>query len=109
MFVKVTTRYRDSQLSSELPAGVILEVSDERAEALIKADVAAEFTFPVTKASKKNNKSEETKVEIKEKDIIAVEETNDIPADAEVVDTVEVIPAEEDAWKEPEATETTGE
>ena len=71
--------------------------------------VAAEFTFPVTKASKKNSKSEETKVEIKEEDIVAVEETNDIPADAEVVDTVEVVTKEDDGWKEPETTETTGE
>lgn len=108
MFVKVTTRYRDTQLSAELPAGVILEVSDERAEALVKAKVAEEFNFPATKATKKNNKSEETKVEIKEEEIVNVEETNEIPADAEVVDTVEVTPAE-DGWKEPTATETTGE
>lgn len=109
MFVKVTTRYKDSQLSSELPAGVILEVSEERAEALIKAAVAEEFTFPASEAKPKNKKSEETKVEIKEEDIVAVEETNEVPAEAEVVDTVEVITKEEDAWKEPEATETTGE
>ena len=37
MFVKVTTRYKDTQFAAELPAGVILEVSDERAAALIKA------------------------------------------------------------------------
>jgi hypothetical protein len=109
MFVKVTTRYRDSKLLSELPAGVILEVSDERATALINAKVAEEFTFPAPEAKPKNKKSEETKVEIKEEDIVAVEETNEVPAEAEVVDTVEVITKEEDAWKEPEATETTGE
>ena len=63
MFVKVTTRYKDSQLLAELPAGVILEVSDERATVLINAKVAEEFTFPAAKATKKNNKSEETKVE----------------------------------------------
>ena len=108
MFVKVTTRYKDSQLLAELPAGVILEVSDERAEALIKAKVAEEFNFPATEAKTKNKKSE-TKVEIKEKEIVDVEETNEVPADAEVVDTVEVITKEEDGWKEPEATETTGE
>ena len=108
MFVKVTTIYRDSQLSAELPQGVILEVSDDRAKTLIKAEVAEEFNFPATKATK-NKKSEETKVEIKEEEIIAVEETNDVPADAEVVDTVEVITKEEDAWTDPKATETTGE
>lgn len=108
MFVKVTTRYKDSQLIAELPAGVILEVTDERAEALIKAQVAEEFIFSAPKATKKN-KSEETKVEIKEEEIVAVEETNEVPADAEVVDTVEVITKEDDGWKEPEATETTGE
>ena len=109
MFVKVTTRYKDSQILAELPAGVILEVSDERATVLINAKVAEEFNFPATEAKQKNKKSEETKVEIKEEDIIAVEETNEVPAEAEVVDTVEVITKEEDAWKEPEATETTGE
>ena len=108
MFVKVTTRYRDSVLAAELPAGVILEVSDDRAKTLIKAEVAEEFTFPAAKAKNKN-RSEETKVEIKEEEIIAVEETNDVPADAEVVDTVEVITKEEDAWTDPKATETTGE
>lgn len=108
MFVKVTTKYKDTQLSSELPAGVILEVSDERASALINANVAENFQFPVTKAKNKN-KSEETKVEIKEEEIIAIEETNEVPADAEIVDAVEVITNEEDAWKDPEATETTGE
>lgn len=107
MFVKVITRYRDSVLAVELPAGVILEVSDDRAKTLIKAEVAEEFNFPATKA--KNKKSEETKVEIKEEEIVTVEETNEVPADAEVVDTVEVITKEDDGWKEPEATETTGE
>ena len=109
MFVKVTTRYKDTQFAAELPVGVILEVSDERAVALINAKVAEEFTFPASEAKPKNKKSEETKVEIKEEDIVAVEETNEVPAEAEVVDTVEVITKEEDAWKEPEATETTGE
>lgn len=109
MFVKVTTRYKDTQFAAELPAGVILEVSEERAEALIKAKVAEEFNFPATKATKKNNKSEETKVEIKEEDVVKVEETNEVPADAEVVDTVEVVTKEDNGWKEPEATETTGE
>ena len=94
MFVKVTTRYRDSVLVAELPEGVILEVSDERAEALIKAEVAEEFQFPTTKATKKNNKSEETKVE---------EPIIEAPAE-EVKD-----PEAEDKWVEPTATETTGE
>ena len=94
MFVKVTTRYKDSQLVAELPEGVILEVSDERAEALIKAEVAEEFTFPAAKATKKNNKSEETKVE----DPI-------VEAPAEEVKE----PESEDKWVEPTATETTGE
>jgi hypothetical protein len=94
MFVKVTTRYKDSQLSAELPTGVILEVSDERAEALIKANVAEGFTFPAAKATKKNNKSEETKVE-----------------DPIVEDPAEEVkePEAEDKWVEPTATETTGE
>ena len=109
MFVKVTTRYKDSQLLSELPAGVILEVTDERAKVLINAKVAEEFTFPASEAKPKNKKSEETKVEIKEEDIVAVEETNEVPAETEIVDTVEVTTKEEDAWKEPTATETTGE
>ena len=90
MFVKVTTRYKDTQFAAELPAGVILEVSDERAAALINAKVAEEFAFPAPEAKPKNKKSEETKVEIKEEDIVAVEETNDVPADAKVVDVVEV-------------------
>lgn len=94
MFVKVTTRYKDSQLVAELPEGVILEVSDERAEALIKAEVAEEFTFPAAKAAKKNNKSEETKVE---------EPIVEAPAE-EVKE-----PEAEDKWVEPTATETTGE
>lgn len=108
MFVKVTTRYKDSQLLAELPAGVILEVSDERAEALIKAKVAEEFNFPATEAKTKNKKSE-TKVEVKEEENIKVEETNEAPADTEIVDTAEVTTKEDDGWKEPEATETTGE
>ena len=94
MFVKVTTRYKDSQLLAELPAGVILEVSDERATVLINAKVAEEFTFPAAKATKKNNKSEETKVE---------EPIVEAPAE-EVKE-----PEAEDKWVEPAATETTGE
>ena len=97
MFVKVTTRYKDSQLASELPAGVILEVSDERAEALIKAKVAEEFQFPAAKATKKNNKSEETKVE---------EPIVETPVE-EKVEQPEV--ETEDKWVEPTATEATGE
>ena len=102
MFVKVTTRYKDSQLVAELPEGVILEVSDERAEALIKAEVAEEFTFPAAKATKKNNKSEETKVE---------EPIIEAPVEEEVSQPeVEEPKAEaEDKWVEPTATETTGE
>ena len=109
MFVKVTTKYNDTKLSAILPEGVILEVTEDRGAQLINAKVAEEFTFPAIEAKPKNKKSEETKVEIKEEDIVAVEETNEVPAEAEVVDTVEVITKEEDAWKEPEATETTGE
>lgn len=97
MFVKVTTRYKDSQLVAELPEGVILEVSDERAEALIKAEVAEEFTFPAAKATKKNNKSEETKVE---------EPIVEAPVEEEVVQPEAEA---EDKWVEPAATETTGE
>jgi hypothetical protein len=95
MFVKVTTRYKDSQLLAELPVGVILEVTDERAEALIKAEVAEEFIFSAPKANKKN-KSEETKAEEVQEPVVEepVQET-ETPT--------------EDAWKEPEATETTGE
>ena len=96
MFVKVTTRYRDSVLAAELPVGVILEVSDERAETLIKAEVAEEFNFPATKAKNKN-KSEETKVE-------------EPIVEAPVEEKVEQPEAEtEDKWVEPTATEATGE
>lgn len=96
MFVKVITKYKDTQFAAELPAGVILEVSDDRASALIKAKVAEEFIFPAVKATKKNNKSEEPKVEEVQEPTVeeAVQETES-PA--------------EDTWKEPEATETTGE
>lgn len=94
MFVKVTTRYKDSQLVAELPAGVILEVTDERAEALIKAEVAEVFTFSAPKANKKN-KSEEIVEEVKPEE----------PAVKETVESTEV-PEEE---VKPEATETTGE
>ena len=107
MFVKVTTKYNDTKLSAVLPEGVILEVTEDRGAQLINAKVAEEFTFSAPKANKKN-KSEETKAEIKEEEIVNVEETNEVPADAEVVDTVEVTPTE-DGWKEPTATETTGE
>lgn len=95
MFVKVTTRYRDSKLSSELPAGVILEVTDERGAQLINAKVADEFTFSAPKANKKN-KSEEIVEEVQ----------------PEVVEEAPVEQTEtptEDGWKEPAATETTGE
>ena len=95
MFVKVITRYRDSQLASELPAGVILEVSDERGTQLINAKVAEEFTFSAPKANKKN-KSEEIVEEVQPE---VVEETP--------VEQTEA-PTEAD-WKAPEATETTGE
>lgn len=95
MFVKVTTRYRDSQLSAELPAGVILEVSDERGSQLINAKVAEEFAFSAPKANKKN-KSEEIVEEVQPE---VVEET---PVEQTEVPT-------EDGWKEPTATETTGE
>lgn len=95
MFVKVITRYRDSKLSSELPAGVILEVTDERGSQLINAKVAEEFTFSAPKANKKN-KSEEIVEEVQPE---VVEETP--------VEQTEA-PAE-DGWKEPTATETTGE
>lgn len=96
MFVKVTTRYKDTQFAAELPAGVILEVSDERAAALIKATVAEEFNFPATKATKKN-KSEETKVE---------EPIIEAPVEEEVVQPEAET---EDKLVEPTATETTGE
>ena len=109
MFVKVTTRYRDTQFSELLPQGVIIEVTEDRAIKLIESKVAEKFNFPAINAQKKNNKSEESKVEIKEEEIVNVEETNEVPADAEIVDTVEVTTKEEDGWKEPEATETTGE
>ena len=95
MFVKVITRYRDSKLSSEIPAGVILEVTDERGSQLINAKVAEEFTFSAPKANKKN-KSEEIVEEVQPE---VVEETP--------VEQTEA-PAE-DGWKEPTATETTGE
>lgn len=95
MFVKIITRYRDSVLAAELPAGVILEVSDDRASVLIKAKVAEEFTFSTPKANKKN-KSEEIVEEVKPEVVeeIPVKQTED-PSEAE--------------WKEPTATETTGE
>lgn len=98
MFVKVTNKYRDMLLRSELPAGVILEVTDDRAQALIKAEVAEEFNFPAPKAKK--TKSEETKVEVKEEEPV-VEETIEIVAEAkfEVAST-------DDGWRKPEATET---
>lgn len=95
MFVKVITRYRDSKLSSELPAGVILEVTDERGSQLINAKVAEEFTFSAPKANKKN-KSEEI-----------VEEVQPEVVEEAPVEQTEA-PAE-DGWKEPTATETTGE
>lgn len=95
MFVKVITRYRDSKLSSELPAGVILEVTDERGSQLINAKVAEEFTFSAPKANKKN-KSEEIVEEVQPE---VVEET---PVEQTEAPT-------EDGWKEPTATETTGE
>lgn len=122
MFVKVTTRYKDSQLLAELPAGVILEVTDERGEALKNAKVAEDFNFPATKA--KENKSEETKVVVKEEDIVKIEEVDpsEIPEGATVVDeveivsdkseeaeeTVETIEAKEDKWVEPKATKAAG-
>lgn len=95
MFVKVITKYRDSKLSSELPAGVILEVTDERGSQLINAKVAEEFTFSAPKANKKN-KSEEIVEEVQPE---VVEET---PVEQTETPT-------EDGWKEPAATETTGE
>lgn len=95
MFVKVTTKYKDTQFTAELPAGVILEVSDERAAALINAKVAEEFTFSAPKANKKN-KSEEIVEEVQPE---VVEEN---PVEQTEAPT-------EDGWKEPTATETTGE
>lgn len=95
MFVKVITRYRDSKLSSEIPAGVILEVTDERGSQLINAKVAEEFTFSAPKANKKN-KSEEIVEEVQPE---VIEET---PVEQTEAPT-------EDEWKAPEATETTGE
>lgn len=98
MFVKVINKYRDMFLRAELPVGVILEVTDDRAEALIKAEVAEEFNFSAPKAKK--NKSEETKVEVKEEASV-IEETIEIVAEA----TPEVAPAD-DGWRKPEVTET---
>lgn len=95
MFVKVTTRYKDTQFATELPAGVILEVSDERGSQLINAKVAEEFAFSAPKANKKN-KSEEIVEEVQPE---VVEET---PVEQTEAPT-------EDGWKEPTATETTGE
>ncbi len=97
MFVKIITRYRDSVLAAELPIGVILEVSEDRANTLIKAGVAEEFNFPAAKATKKNNKSEETKVE---------EPIVETPVEEEVIQPETET---EDKWVEPTATETTGE
>ena len=95
MFVKVTTKYNDTKLSAVLPEGVILEVTEDRGAQLINAKVAEEFTFSAPKANKKN-KSEEIVEEVQPE---VVEETTveqtEAPAEAE--------------WKEPEATETTGE
>lgn len=99
MFVKITNKYRDMLLRSELPAGVILEVTDDRAQALIKAEVAEEFNFPAPKAKK--TKSEETKVEVKEEEDIVSEETTEVVAEAEPE-----VASTDDGWRKPEATET---
>lgn len=95
MFVKVTTRYRDKMLNTELPEGVILEVNEERANVLIAANKVVKINLTEVKAAQaKNKKSEETKVE---------EPIVEAPAE-EVKE-----PEAEDGWKEPTATETTGE
>ena len=99
MFVKVTTRYRDKMLNAELPEGVILEVSDERAEVLINAEKAVKINLTEVKATQsKNKKSEEIAEEIKVEEPVAEEAT--APTDTII---------KEDKWTEPKATETTGE
>ena len=108
MFVKVTTRYKDSQLSAELPVGVILEVSDERAETLIKAKVAEKFNFPATEAQTKKEKSEDTVVKIDVNDIKKFDLVDEIPEGATVVDGVEITDSKEETPETPKATKAAG-
>lgn len=50
MYVKIIENYRDSKMNLELvPKNVILEVTKERANELIKAGVAEEYIFSIPK------------------------------------------------------------
>lgn len=50
MFVKIIKSYRDSEMNLTLvPKTVILEVTEERADKLIKAGVAEEYIFSIPK------------------------------------------------------------
>ena len=57
---------------------------------LSSAALAAILSIATSLAGLPEVNAKETTVEIKEEDIVAVEETNEIPADAKVVDVVEV-------------------
>lgn len=99
MFVKVINKYRDTLLNSELPQGVILEVSEDRGATLIKAKVAEEFTFSAPKSKK--NKSEEITVEINKEVPPLSEEELELMAKA----TPDVLPVD-GGWKDPKTTDT---
>lgn len=99
MFVKVTTKYRDKVLNTELPEGVILEVNEDRANVLLAANKVVKINLTEVKAAQsKNKKSEEIAEETKVEEPVAEEATSS-------TDTI----TEEDKWTEPKATETTGE
>lgn len=108
MFVKITTRYKDTQFNAELPEGVILEVTEERAKVLIGAKKAVEFTFPATEAQTKQEKSEDTVVKIDVNDIKKFDLVDEIPEGATVVDGVEITDSKEETPETPKATKAAG-
>lgn len=86
MFVKVITRYKDKEFNCELPAGVILDVTNERANVLKSAGKAVDFEFTAKPEIKiKNKKEQEVKVVAEEAKVeeVKVEETVAEPAEAE--------------------------
>ena len=105
MFVKVTTSYHDLEFKADMPKGVILEVTKERAEVLMNAGKAVEFNFP---APAKPKKAEET-LEVKVEEVAPVEDINTVPEEQATEETSDKKESDEDKWSEPKATETVGE
>lgn len=92
MFVKIIENYRDSKMNLVLvPKTVILEVTEERANELIKAGVAEEFIFAVPVQVMSSSKVSNEKVLNEEEKIEITTTSNKVPVEIKLDVNGEVI------------------